>query len=112
MVQASTLKTSALAILACAVLFGPAAAMDRHVQVVNDTHEAVTAFYASGAGSGDWEDDVLHSRGLPPGYQVRINLEDGSSECRFDFKTDFSDGTSIIRRDVNVCGLTRYTLTD
>jgi hypothetical protein len=85
---------------------------DRYVDVVNNSHVAVTSFYASNVGSDSWQEDILGTGVLPPGQHVRINLDDGTSYCRFDLKTRFADGTSVIRRNVDICSVTKYTLTD
>jgi hypothetical protein len=89
----------------------PAMAYDRHVEVVNRSSETITGFYASNVGAETWEEDILGNRVLPPGYQIRVNLDDGSGYCHFDFKTNFRDGTSVIRHNVDVCAITQYTLT-
>jgi hypothetical protein len=91
---------------------GSAQAYDRHVELVNATRTAVVSFHASNTASPSWEEDILGRKVLPAGYHVRINLDDGTGRCRFDFKTRFSDGSSIVRRNVDVCAVTTYTLTD
>ena len=89
----------------------PASALDRRILLRNNTDEAVIEFYASNVGSDDWEEDILGpDRFLPSGNAVIINIDDGTGYCRFDFKTVFSDGSNVIRRDVNVCEVTSYTV--
>ncbi|WP_158922748.1 hypothetical protein [Acidisphaera sp. S103] len=85
---------------------------DRYVEIVNDSHLAIVSFYASNIGSDSWQADVLGTAMLPPGKHLRINLDDGSSYCRFDLKTRFIDGTSVVRHDGDICSVTQYTLTD
>ena len=85
---------------------------DRSIEVVNNSHLAITSFYASNITSDSWEGDILGHGVLPPGTHVRVNLDDGTSYCRFDLKTRFADGTSVIRRNVDICSVTLYTLTD
>jgi hypothetical protein len=106
-----------MTILAGAALFastmtGSANTYDRTVDVVNNSHLAITSFYASNVGSDSWEEDILGNGVLPPGYHVRVDLDDGTSYCHFDLKTRFADGTSVIRRDVDICAVTKYTLTN
>jgi hypothetical protein len=106
-----------MTILASTTLFATsvtssAKSYDRYVELVNNSHLAVTSFYASNVGADSWEEDILGNGILPPGYHVRVNLEDGTSYCRFDLKTRFADGTSIVRRNVDVCAVATYTLTD
>jgi hypothetical protein len=106
-----------MTILAGSVLFATtmtssAKNYDRYVEVVNNSHLAITSFYASNIGSDSWEEDILGHGVLPSGNHVRVNLDDGTSYCRFDLKTRFADGTSVIRRNVDICSVTQYTLTD
>jgi hypothetical protein len=106
-----------MTILAGAALFAnsttnTAKSYDRYVEVVNSAHLAIVSFYASNIGSDSWQADILGNAMLPPGKHVRINLDDGSSYCRFDLKTRFADGSSVIRHDVDVCSVTKFTLTD
>ena len=85
---------------------------DRQITLVNRSHQTITEFHASNVGSDNWEEDILGDLVLPPGYSVRINLNDGTGYCQFDFKTVTRDGDAIVRRGVNVCELATYTLTD
>jgi hypothetical protein len=106
-----------LTIIAGAALFGAngassGTAYDRDIEVVNNSHLTITSFYASNVGTDSWEDDILGNRVLPAGYRVRVNLDDGSSYCRFDLRTRFADGTIVVRRNVDVCSTAKYTLTD
>jgi hypothetical protein len=111
MTKTRTLLIAGVAL--CGMAAGSTAnAYDRHVDLINRSHGTITHFFASNVGTDDWEDDVLGEFVLRPGYHVHVDLDDGSGYCRFDFKTVFQDGTDIIRRNVDVCTLTRYTLTD
>ena len=94
-----------------AALATPALAEDRHVTIVNETNNTMVRFYASNAGRTNWEEDILGQRTLRPGQQVRINVDDGTSACVFDFRADFDDGDKLTRNGINVCkiGTYRYT---
>jgi hypothetical protein len=48
---------------------------------------------------------------LPAGSRVRINIDDGSGACIYDFKARFSDGDELIRYRINVCEITEYRYT-
>ncbi len=86
-------------------------ASDRHVTIVNETGSTMVRFYASNAGKTSWEEDILGSRVLKPGQSVRINVDDGSGACLYDFRADFNDGDKLTRNGINVCeiGTYRYT---
>ena len=111
------LSAAKMTVLAGATLFTigampSAESSDRRVEVVNGSHLAIVSFYASNIDSDRWQADILGNAMLPPGRHIRVNLDDGSSYCRFDLKARFIDGSSIIRHDVDICSITRYTLTD
>ena len=46
---------------------------------------------------------------LAPASSVSTSI-DGAVGCRFDFKIVFDDGTTQIRRNVNVCGVEKYAI--
>ncbi|MEQ1726418.1 MAG: hypothetical protein ABL882_10890 [Sphingopyxis sp.] len=76
---------------------------DRHVVVRNDTRTTLFRLYGSNVNRSSWEEDVLGSDVLAAGQSVNVNWDDGSCECMFDFKAEFSDSTETIRRGFNVC---------
>ena len=55
----------------------------------------------------DLGDDVLRS-----GSSVRINIDDGTGACIYDFKAVFSNGNEATRGKINVCEIGEYTYTD
>ena len=40
------------------------------------------------------------------------NEIDERAGCRFDVKTVFDDGTTLVRRDVNTCAIERYAISN
>lgn len=91
---------------------GPAAAADRHVRIVNDTSYTMMRFYASRSSTSDWEEDILGDSTLGPGESMRVNVDDGTGACNFDFKAVFRDGSSTVREGINVCKIGTYTYSD
>jgi hypothetical protein len=87
-------------------------ALDYRINLINNTSENIDRFYASNVGTDSWEEDILGVSILRPGRYVTINLYDGTGMCRFDFKTVMEDGQVLIRRNVNVCGITDYTISE
>ena len=85
---------------------------DRHVVVVNNSSYIMTKFYASNKSMRNWEEDILGTDVLPPGYRVRINVDDGSGYCIYDFKAVFSNGKKLEKFDVNVCITSIWTIRD
>lgn len=111
-----TLKTaflfglSALALTACVeTTTTTTTSADRHVTIINNTNVSMREFYGSNAGAETWEEDILGADVLPAGSSVKINFDDGSGYCTFDFKAVFSDGTSLVDKNVDVCTTSTVT---
>ena len=109
-----SVKSGLLGLAVACLLATPASAEDRHVKIINETNATIVHFYGSNAGSKSWEEDILGQDELKPGQSVRINFEDGSGYCLFDFKAVFSDGDVLIRKGIDVCkvGVYRYHTED
>jgi hypothetical protein len=100
----------ALAILALGAV--DAAALDRRVQINNNSSYDIIEFYASNKGSRSWEEDILGRDILPAGSSVVINIDDGSGYCKYDFLAVFEDGDELVKYDNNVCELSQFNYTD
>ena len=102
----SRLALSAALALATAL---PAAALDRRVEIINNTGFTIVEFYGSNTGSDSWEEDILGPDVLPSGASVVINFDDASGYCMFDFRAVFEDGDVLERARVNVCETATFT---
>ncbi|NRB19436.1 MAG: hypothetical protein HRU33_18210 [Rhodobacteraceae bacterium] len=101
---------TAMAVLAVtATTAVPAFALDRRVRIINDTGYVLVEFYGSNKGSTSWEEDILGPDVLRSGQSVRIDFDDGTGYCKFDFKAIFDDGDELIRKGVNICEIGSYT---
>lgn len=90
---------------------GQASALDRRVQINNQTDYTIVEFYASNTGTESWEEDILGNDVLPAGGSVMINIDDGSGYCKFDFLAVFEDGDEVTSADNNVCELATFNFT-
>ncbi len=88
----------------------PALAFDHQIELTNTTRLAIVEVYASPVGTGRWEQDILGDNFLAPATSMPVNIDGATGNCRFDFKTVFDDGTSLVRRDINVCEVERYAI--
>ncbi len=95
--------------LLCLSWAASASAADRNVDVVNQTGQTMVHFYASNTGTDSWEEDILGHDKLANGDTQPVNIDDGSGACRFDFKAVFADGSSSVRRGVDVCKVSSFT---
>lgn len=82
------------------------ASYNKQVLVVNNSGKTMQRFYGSNAGTSSWEEDILGTDVLPSGSSVRVNFEDGSGYCTFDFMAQFTDGSSQVLNGIDVCTAT------
>jgi len=87
----------------------PASALDQWVELTNNTRMTIVEIYISHVGAQLWDIDFLGDDFLPPASSVWTSIGDAAG-CRFDFKIVFDDGTTQIRRNVNVCGLEKFAI--
>jgi hypothetical protein len=87
----------------------PAAALDRWVELTNDTRMTIVEIYVSHVGAEFWNVDLLGADFLAPASSVLVNIDDRAG-CRFDVKTVFDDGTTQVRRGVDICAIKRYAI--
>ncbi len=87
----------------------PASALDRWVELTNNTRMTIVEICISHVGAQLWNNDLLGTDFLVPASSISVNIDDAAG-CRFDFKTVFDDGTTQIRRNVNVCGVDKYAI--
>jgi hypothetical protein len=88
----------------------PAAALDRWVELTNNTRVPIVEVYISRVRSELWDIDLRGNDYLALASSVLVNIDDRMG-CRFDFKTVFDDRTTQIRRDVDVCAVEKYAIT-
>jgi hypothetical protein len=91
---------------------GQAAALDRRVQIINESRHDIVALYGVDVDAGDWRESLLGDDRLPAGASVVLNFEDESGYCRYKFRAVFDDGVELIRPSVNVCEVGTYRYTD
>jgi hypothetical protein len=87
----------------------PASAMDRWIELTNNTRMAVVEIYIAHVRTERWNVDLLGADLLAPASSVWVSIDDGGG-CRFDLKTVFDDGTTVIRRNVDICAAERYAI--
>jgi hypothetical protein len=106
------LDVAALAAFLLALTAVQALAYDRHVDIVNNSSYTIVEFYASSTGVKSWQEDILGSDVLQSGQQVRVNVDDGTGYCKYDFKAVYEDGDESISQGVNVCEIGTFTYSD
>lgn len=87
----------------------PASALDRRVQIINNTGYTMVNFYGSYRDTDSWQEDILGSDVMPSGTSWNINFNDNTGYCIFDFKAVFSNGEELTDFGINVCEIGRFT---
>lgn len=84
---------------------------NRQVTIHNETGWTMLRFFASDSRTTSWEEDILGDDVLANGDSLRINIDDGSGACVYDFKAEFTNGQTLVRNRINVCQITDYHYT-
>ena len=110
-------KVFALAACAAALISINASAAaadenDRRVQVQNRSDQAIHYLYASPVTTNNWEEDLLGEGTIAAGASVTANIDNGTTECNYDFKVVMANGREHITRRVNVCVVSRLVVTN
>lgn len=87
----------------------PVAAQDMQFELINTSGYTLMEFYASPSDVGAWEADILGANVLPSGSSGTVNIADGRSQCTYDIRMVFDDGTDLTD-SVNVCDMGSYTI--
>jgi len=97
-------RTALLALTATVALTSSAFAdrYNRVVTVINDTSVDMREFYASNQDQRSWQEDILGQDILSAGYQVDVNIDDGTGYCMYDVRAVFTDGSEVVAK-LNVC---------
>lgn len=80
--------------------------------MINNTGQIMAKLQASNINRTSWEGDILGKSVLMPGSATMANLDDGSGQCLFDLMATFRNGATTVRRRVNVCTITSWTIND
>lgn len=86
--------------------------LNRHVIVANISSQTLRELYASPVTSDTWEEDLLAEGVLPAGERIDANIHNGTDECNYDLKAVMADGSEHIRRGINVCSISQWTIGD
>ena len=85
---------------------------NRVVVVENYSSQSLNYLYASPITSKTWEEDLLGDRVLSRGESIDANIDNGTNECQYDLRAVMADGREVIRRNINVCAVSKWTIGD
>lgn len=103
---------SAACLLALSLASAPAFAEDLEFTLSNETESVLAEFYASPADVGEWEEDILGADVLGSGESVEIIIADGRTQCEYDLRFVFDDGSETIVEAEDICETGSFTLTE
>ena len=85
--------------------------------LINNSSRNLEEFYASPPSVDDWEEDILGTDILAPGESVKITIDDGREDCKYDFKGVLGPGRGVgrgalVQSEVSVCDGGSYEFYD
>ena len=96
-----TLATSAIAL-----------ASDITFTLYNETSVTLTELYLSPSNVDDWEEDILGTDVLEARGVINVTVEDGRTDCIYDFLGVFADNDMVEDYGVDICTLESYSFTE
>lgn len=109
--------TKIIAIIASTVIglismSNSAIALDRRVEVVNNTRGRIVELAASPIDQNGWNYNMIAGSYIAAYSSIVADMDDGTGYCRYDLIAKFSDGTVVEKYDVNVCKIARWTINE
>lgn len=99
----------ATALLAMGV--SPAVATDQNFTLHNHTERTMKSLYVSPSGVGDWSEDILGQDILDDHTDLEVRFDRVTSQCEWDVRAVFADGSSEQVHDVDFCAVSEVTFT-
>jgi hypothetical protein len=85
---------------------------DRSVVIENRSSYGLIEFRASNRNDNSWGPDLLGNMILRSGYRIKLDVDDGSGYCMYDFMATFSNGAKIRKYNIDVCTIVEYAYYD
>ena len=107
-------RGSRAAVLASAILalgVSPAFGTDRDFTLHNHTHRTIKSLAVSPTGEERWSADILGQDILDDHTDLVVKFYAGESQCDWDVRVEFEDGTSEQVHDVDLCADSDVTFT-
>lgn len=106
-----TFSTKAFATLTALMLAAPASAEDLVFDLINNSSVTLHELYVSAHDADSWEEDILGTDTLASGETASVTIADGKDTCDYDLRFVAEDGSEL-ERNVDLCEMTSFTLTD
>jgi hypothetical protein len=95
--------------LVAAFCAAPAMAADQDFTLHNKTGKIMKALFVAPTSTDSWGSDILGADVLADGADLSIKFDRNESECKWDVRAEFEDGSYGEVRDVDFCTVTDVT---
>jgi hypothetical protein len=95
--------------LVAALCAAPAMAADQDFTLHNNTGRVMKALFVAPTSTDTWGSDILGEDTLAAGADLAIKFDRNESECKWDVRAEFEDGSYGEVRDVDFCSVTDVT---
>jgi hypothetical protein len=102
------LRFALLGAVIAAMLPAAVQAQSRRVTIVNHSGQSLYNFYASNTATNTWPDLMGEDDIIGDGEEKTIDLDDGTSACRFDLRAVFKNGRTVTAKAVDACKLSQW----
>jgi hypothetical protein len=89
----------------------PAAAADRDFTLHNHTARIMKSLFVSPSGANKWSDDILGQDILDQRTDLEVKFDRDDTECKYDVRAVFADGSTEQLHDVDLCASGDVTFT-
>jgi|SRR6185312_1350607 len=89
----------------------PAFAADREFTLHNHTQQTIKSLTVSPTGTGQWSEDILGQDILDDHTDLVVRFPYDESDCKWDVRVSFTDGSTAQVSDVDLCSAGEVTFT-
>ncbi|MET0310336.1 MAG: hypothetical protein ABW023_16645 [Sphingomonas sp.] len=102
------MRTTLITAAAALMVATPAFADDWDFILLNSSGKSIKAIEISPAGSGSWQPnkvdpDMKRDAVIKTGGRMTVHFDKAGSQCRYDIKATFEDGSAGTWSNINVC---------
>jgi hypothetical protein len=105
----SILRKVLMVAIVAAFCAAPAMAADQDFTLHNSTGKIMKALFVAPTSTDSWGSDILGADVLDSGADLSIKFDRNESECKWDVRAEFEDGSYGEVRDVDFCSVTDVT---
>lgn len=98
------LASLSAAVAALTLVCGVTAASAVTITMNNRSSATMTSLRTGETSNPNWGPNILEGR-IAPGEAAEVTIPDELPGCRYDFRADFSDGSVLDTRNVDICAL-------